>query len=102
METISIFDGLVLTLVSMLVVFLVLASIWGLVELIAKLVNGQEPETVSLQPVKKQATTLPAEGSKDLPVNKKHQQAAEFISLVLASEDQPNKKFEITDSKRVK
>lgn len=104
METISIFDGLVLTVVSILVVFLLLTAIWGLVELFAKLLNRQETatETVNLHPMSNKLSTFPDENSQALVANPKYQQVAEIIALVLASENQPDKKFEITDSKRVK
>ena len=42
MESISIIDGLMLTVVSMLTVFVVLIALWGITELTAKLVNGSE------------------------------------------------------------
>lgn len=37
-----------------------------------------------------------------LAPNKTHQQVAELMALVLASEDASNKKFEIVESKRIK
>lgn len=97
METISILDGLVLTIVSMLVVFSVLAAIWGLVELIAKIVNRPEAslEAAGTPSMNNQAVDT-------LAPNPKHQQVAELMALVLASEDEPNKKFEIIETKRVK
>ena len=104
METISIMDGLVLTVVSMLVVFLLLTAIWGLVELVSKFINEPEPATdsVGAQPTTKQSSKTYPQASKNLNVNKKHQQVAELMALVLASEDEPNKKFKIVESKRVK
>lgn len=39
MESINIMDGLILTIVSILVVFVVLAAIWGLVEIVSSLIN---------------------------------------------------------------
>src|SRR5699024_12748591 len=42
-SSISNMDGLVLTIVSMLVVFIVLAAIWGLVEMVSALISRQEP-----------------------------------------------------------
>ena len=83
----------------MLVVFVVLAAIWGLVEIVSSLINQQKPTEES---VKAQSAT-PHPGTVDSMVpNKKHQQVAELIALVLASEDEPNKKFEIIESKRIK
>lgn len=99
MESISIYDGLILTIVSMLVVFAVLAAIWGLVELISRFVR--EPETVTESPGGR-ATPAKPQQVDPLASNKKHQQAVEMMALVLASEDEPNKKFEIVESKRIK
>lgn len=96
METISIIDGLGLTITAMLVVLIVLGSIWGLVELVAKfMVETTEPvldaPSVMKPPTMNQTTE-----------NSKHKKVAEIIALVIASEDQPNKKFEIVESKRIK
>lgn len=100
MDSISIFDGLVLTVVSMLVVFIVLASIWGLVELTARFINVEEVQLDSES--SKQIIPSELKDPSTLSANKAHQQAAELISLVLASEDQPDKNFEIVESKRIK
>lgn len=100
MDSISIFDGLVLTAVSMLVVFIVLASIWGLVELTARFINVEEVHLDSESSKQIIRSELKVPGT--LSANKAHQQAAELISLVLASEDQPDKIFEIVESKRIK
>lgn len=100
MDSISIFDGLVLTVVSMLVVFIVLASIWGLVELTARFINVEEVQLDSES--SKQIIPSELKDPSTFSANKAHQQAAELISLVLASEDQPDKNFEIVESKRIK
>lgn len=104
METISIGDGLVLTVVSMLVVFIVLSSIWGLVEFVSKFVNKQEPvpEIDLTGSTKKEQVPSNLLAPDTLTPKEKHQQVAELMALVLASEDEPNKKFEIIESKRVK
>lgn len=99
MESISIYDGLILTLVSMLVVFSVLAAIWGLVELISRFVRETEPIS---EPVTRQATPATPQQTNPLAPNKNHQKAVEMMALVLASEDEPNKKFEVVESKRIK
>ena len=101
METVSIMDGLVLTVVSMLVVFIVLTAIWGLIELVSKILISIGSKGEIAVPASSPVATNNA-SSQTLNVNEKNKQAAEVISLVLASEDQPNKKFEIVDSKRVK
>ena len=95
MDTITIYDGLILTIVAMVVVFIVLASIWGLVELVAKFMMIGEPSSQA----------IPAENPSPQPEisdNPKHKKTAEIIALVLASEDEPDKKFEIFKSKRIR
>lgn len=100
MESISIMDGLVLTIVSMLVVFIVLAAIWGLVEMVSALISRQEPTEESTKT--SLTTSHPQTVHHQMVPNKKYRQVAELTALVLASEDKPNKKFEIIESKRVK
>lgn len=104
METISIMDGLALTVVSMVVVFVVLGSIWGLVELVSKFIKQQDPVTEfnDTNTTTKHPVETHPHASKNLEANKKNQQVAELMALVLASEDKPNKKFEIIESKRIK
>lgn len=98
MESISIMDGLMLTIVSMLTVFSVLLVLWGLTEMIAKFVNGSDKS----EPAPAAAKPAPAVNTNNLAPNKKHQQVAELVALALASEDEPNKKLEIQESKRIK
>lgn len=100
MDSISILDGLILTVVSMAVVFFVLAAIWGLVEVTARIIKEDDVSLESTIPVRN--VPVNADHSGSLSANKAHQQAAELISLVLASEDQPDKKFEIVESIRIK
>lgn len=106
MSTISIMDGLVLTVVSMLTVFSVLTAIWGLVEVLSKVVQALNKNTAPLVPTAVSDSIAKSTGGSQeaqlLTTNEKNKQAAEIISLILASEDQPNKKYEIVDSKRVK
>ena len=100
MNSISILDGLILTVVSIAVVFFVLAAIWGLVEVTARLIKEDDVLLESTSLVRNIPVNADQSGS--LAANKAHQQAAELISLVLASEDQPDKKFEIVESIRIK
>ena len=95
MDTITIYDGLVLTVVAMLVVFIVLASIWGLVELVAKFISNDDPTLEAV--LVPSPMTYPKTSE-----NPHHKKAAEIIALVLASEDEPDKKFEIIASKRIR
>lgn len=100
MESINLFDGFVLTIVSMVVVFIVLAAIWGLTELVARFIGKEEAPSTQTAP--KPAVQTSAQDTQTLVPNKKHQQVAEVMALILAAEDEPNKKFEIIEAKRIK
>lgn len=101
METISLMDGINLTVVSMLIVFAVLASIWGLVELVSKFIpESGMPSNSSSDSHSK--IDLSSSADNTTTENPKHKLVAELMALTLASEDQPDKKFEIVESKRVK
>jgi len=105
MESISIIDGLALTVVSMLVVFTILAAIWGLIELISKFITDNDPQTDTIKQAQTKQDSRPTPSSTNtdaLTPNAKQHQVAELIALVLASEDEPNKKFEIVESERIK
>lgn len=105
METFTIMDGLILTIISMVVVFIVLSLIWGLIEVVAKLFHKQEEITAEMQPPILSESITPVkieEHSKLLTSNTKHQKVAELMALILASENQQDKKFEIVETKRVK
>jgi len=105
MESISIIDGLALTVVSMLVVFSILAAIWGLIELISKFTADSDPQTDTIGETKTKPGPRPTPSSTEtdtLTPNPKQHQVAELIALVLASEDEPDKKFEIVESERIK
>lgn len=98
MESISLIDGLVLTVISMLLVFLVLGAIGLLINLISKWL-GESPsesiETDRLLPANTEVVT------DSLAVNEEYQFVAEMMALVLASEDEPGRKFEVVESKRI-
>src|SRR5699024_5137651 len=98
MESISIMDGWMLTIDCMLTVFSVLLVLSGLTEMIAEFVNGSD----KAEPAPAAAKPAPAVNTNNLAPNKKHQQVAELVALALASEDEPNKKLEIQESKRIK
>ena len=95
MDTITIYDGLILTVIAMLTVFIVLALIWGLVELVAKFISTDEPTLEAV--LAPSPITYPKTSE-----NPKHKKAAEIIALVLASEYEPDKKFEIFAAKRIR
>lgn len=104
METINLTEGLILTLVSMIVVFIILGAIWGLTELIANIVGDPEEKTqLTDSPTTDDDTVSPIDiKNQSLVINEKNQKAAEIMALILAAEDQPNKKFEIIESERIK
>lgn len=101
MESISIMDGLILTIVSMIVVFATLASIWGLIELVARYLIKDE-ELVDKSTDLQKSTPLSSEPNKEMTAKPEHQKIAELLALILASEDESDKKFEIIESKRIK
>ena len=97
MESISLGEGLILTIVSMLLIFLVLGAIGLLINLIANFVGEEAPRETLVkekQTVNKKATPLES--------HDEYQFVAEMMALVLASEGQPDRKFEIVESKRIK
>lgn len=98
METISLLDGLTLTVVSMLVVFIVLASLWGITDLVAYIIRTLEAKDEKQEKVRPVQTSPIASTA----TNKKNQKVAEVMALILASEDEDDKKFEIVESVRIK
>ena len=98
MESISLADGLILTVVSMLLVFLVLGAIWLLIELVSKFI-GESPMETGHKPAP--VSTNLAGKTESLAENEEHKFVAEMMALVLASEDEPDRKFEIVESKRI-
>lgn len=99
MDSINIYDGLVLTIISIAVVFIVLASIWGLIEVVSRIVNGSEP---AMELVRQPIAPVKTPQVESVSPNKKNQFAAEMMALILASENEPGKKFEIVEAKRIK
>nr|WP_319214999.1 OadG family protein [uncultured Trichococcus sp.] len=98
METFNLGDGLIVTVVAMIVVFSVLASLWFLVELVHKLV-GEPAELVSA-PVHHEDEFQP--GLLDPGVDEQRAKAAAITALIAAYEAHPAKKFEIIDVTRIK
>lgn len=94
MESISLVDGLILTVVSMLLVFMVLGSIGLLIDVIAKFI-GESEVVEAPAPIKQVVSTDP------LQANEEYKFVAEMMALVLASEDEPNRKFEVVEAKRI-
>ena len=98
METFNLGDGLVVTVVAMIVVFAVLASLWFLVELVHKLVG--EPAQAAIAPVHQEDDLQPV--LLDLGVDEQRAKAAAIMALVAEYEAHPAKKFEIVDVTRIK
>ena len=98
MESISLADGLILTVVSMLLVFLVLGAVWLLIELVSKFI-GESPMETEHKPAPAAANL--AGQTDSLAENEQYKFVAEMMALVLASEDEPDRKFEIVESKRI-
>jgi len=98
METFNLADGLIVTVVAMIVVFAVLAALWFLVELVHKLVG--EPAGVASAPIHQQDDVQPF--VQEPGVDEQRAKAAAITALIAAYEAHPAKKFEIVDVTRVK
>ncbi len=98
METFNLGDGLVVTVVAMIVVFAVLASLWFLVELVHKLVG--EPAQAAPVPGHREEASQPV--LLDPGVDEQRAKAAAIMALIAAYEAHPAKKFEIVDVTRIK
>lgn len=98
MGTFNLGDGLIVTVVAMIVVFAVLASLWFLVELVHKLVG--EPAQAAPAPVHREETVQPV--LQDTRVDEQRAKAAAITALIAAYEAHPAKKFEIVDVTRIK
>lgn len=102
METFSLMDGMVVTVVAMVVVFVVLSCLWFMVELIHKLVgDSTEKEPVVDKKGMQTLSATPA-ATANVVVDEKRAKAAAVTALVMAYEEHPAKKFEIVDVIRVK
>ena len=98
MGTFNLGDGLIVTVVAMIVVFVVLSALWFLVELVHKLVG--EPAVVASAPIHQEddlQTVLQEPG-----VDEQRAKAAAITALIAAYEAHPAKKFEIVDVTRIK
>lgn len=88
METFGLMDGLTVTVVAMVVVFSVLASLWFLVELTHKLVGD---------PTEEKAVSV------EIPnFDENRAKVAAITALVMAYEEHPAKKLEIVEVIHVK
>lgn len=102
METFSLMDGLVVTIVAMVVVFSVLASLWFLVELTHKLVGDPTEEKAMRDKKELQRTSATPMTAEALGLDEKRAKVAAITALVMAYEEHPAKKFEIVEVSRVK
>ena len=83
----NIFDGLILTVIAMVVVFVVLGALWGVTEFVHRF--SAEPEILIEEFV-------------DLESDDEREKVAVLTALVMAYEAQPAKKFEVVEVKRIK
>ncbi|WP_320163701.1 OadG family transporter subunit [uncultured Trichococcus sp.] len=102
MEAFSLMDGLVVTVVAMVVVFSVLSSLWILVELTHKLVGDPTEEQVVRDTKEFQRTKATPIEAEALNLDKRCSKVAAITALVMAYEEHPAKKFEIVEVFRVK
>ncbi|WP_106450312.1 OadG family protein [Trichococcus alkaliphilus] len=98
METFNLGDGLIVTIVAMIVVFAVLATLWFLVELVHKLVG--EPAQAAIAPIHHEDDLQPV--LQEPGVDEQRAKVAAIMALVAAYEAHPAKKFEIIDVTRIK
>jgi Na+-transporting methylmalonyl-CoA/oxaloacetate decarboxylase gamma subunit len=98
MGTFNLDDGLIVTVVAMIVVFAVLASLWFLVELVHKLVG--EPAQAAPELAHREETVQPV--MHDTRIDEQRAKAAAITALIAAYESHPAKKFEIVDVTRIK
>lgn len=98
MGTFNLGDGLIVTVVAMIVVFAVLASLWFLVELVHKLLG--EPVQAYSIPLQREEGVQPVVSQPE--VDEQRAKAAAITALIAAYEAHPAKKFEIVDVTRIK
>jgi Na+-transporting methylmalonyl-CoA/oxaloacetate decarboxylase gamma subunit len=98
METFNLGDGLIVTVVAMIVVFAVLSCLWFLVELVHKLVG--EPAQAAPVLGHREKNLQPVQQNPG--VDEQRAKAAAIMALVAAYEAHPSKKFEIIDVTRIK
>lgn len=91
-DTFLLSDGLIVTFVAMFIVFIILASIWGLMEIVHKMT--------------KETTVAPTSreilGESEIEVDKNREMVATLMALIYAYEEKPAKKYEIIEIKRIK
>lgn len=88
-------DGLIVTLVAMIVVFVILAAIWGLMELVHKCL----PENLAAD----QSAVSPENLLEPhLLKDEKREIIAALAALIRAHEEHPAKKYEIIEVKRLR
>jgi len=85
----NLLDGIILTVVAMVVVFIVLGALWGVIELVHRF--SAEPEILT-----KEMEVAPA-----VERDEQREKVAVLAALVMTYEAQPAKKFEVVDVKRV-
>lgn len=91
-DTFGLMDGIIVTVVAMAVVFIVLSSLWGLVELVRRLVvSFSKSSGLNAEPTE---TKLVADPERE--------KVAVLAALTLAYNDHPTKKYEIIEVNRVK
>lgn len=94
-DTFLLSDGLIVTLVAMVVVFLILASIWGLMEFVHKIL----PKKIVFQPHK---VVSERKIKTNFTKDEKRERIAVLAALIQSHQDHPAKKYEIFEVKRLK
>ncbi|AZP03951.1 OadG family protein [Jeotgalibaca ciconiae] len=93
-DSFGLMDGIIVTVVAMAVVFIVLSSLWGLMELVRRLVVSFSKSSV--------LNAEPIETETKLVADPEREKIAVLAALTLAYNDHPTKKYEIIEVNRVK
>ncbi|UJF16124.1 OadG family protein [Jeotgalibaca sp. MA1X17-3] len=94
-DTFLLSDGLIVTFVAMFTVFIILASIWGLMEIVHKITK----RITIAPPIPTSPDIL---GESEIEVDKNREMVAILMALIYAHEEKPAKKYEVIEIKQIK
>lgn len=97
MENFTLIDGVLVTIVSILVVFAVLIGLLVVLQLFQFLPKDKQNQIDIQKPSKHQTRLV-----EDIEVNEETKLVAGIMALILANQDQQNKKYQITKIKRIR
>ncbi|MER2295273.1 MAG: OadG family protein [Desemzia incerta] len=97
MENFTLMDGILVTIVSILVVFSVLIGLLVVLQLFQFLPKDKQHQIDIQKPSNHQTSLV-----EDIEVNEETKLVAGIMALILANQDQQNKKYQITKIKRIR